>query len=113
MATRKLQSKEWKPYFDHFAKELEDNQVTIEVMGQQIGSQTQSEWTPLTGITYDPKNNLLEIATENIDHLISKPREIYVEDDIEGLHSLEAIDPDGNKHIIRLKSPQPLVRPGL
>ncbi len=105
MSTRKLENREWKPYFDHFAAELEGKYVEIEVAGSAFGSQTESEWAPLTGITYDPKNDLLEIATDNIDHLISKPREIYVDVDLEGLHSVEAIDPDGNKHIIRLKSP--------
>jgi hypothetical protein len=35
--------------------------------------------------------------------LVHKPKEVYVDDDIEGLHSIEVVDGDGVRHIARLK----------
>jgi hypothetical protein len=34
----------------------------------------------LLGISYDPKDDIIEIALEGVDHLIPKPREVYVEE---------------------------------
>jgi hypothetical protein len=35
-----------------------------------------AEWPPLRGVAYDPKDDVLEVALEGIDHLIEHPREI-------------------------------------
>jgi Family of unknown function (DUF5335) len=31
------------------------------------------------GITYDPKDDLIDLDLDGIDHLVYKPRELYVE----------------------------------
>ena len=43
---------------------------------------------PLIGVTNDPKNDLVEIALEGLDHMIGRPREIYVQDDAGALASI-------------------------
>ena len=43
---------------------------------------------PLIGVTYDPKSDLVEIALEGLDHMIGRPREIYVQDDAGALASI-------------------------
>jgi uncharacterized protein DUF5335 len=48
---------------------------------------------------------LLEVALEGLDHLISKPIELYVEEGHAGLESLSVLDGEGNRQIIRLKQP--------
>ena len=51
------------------------------------------------GIVYDAGNDLVEIALENLDHLIRAPREIYVEEGPSGLASMEVVDRDGVRHL--------------
>jgi hypothetical protein len=63
----------------------------------------QAEWLPLIGITYDPKDDIVEVALEGIDHMIPKPREIYLDNGSGKLSSIEIVDADGVKQIIKLK----------
>jgi hypothetical protein len=66
---------------------------------------------PLLGISYDPKDDIIEIALEGVDHLIPKPREVYVEENGLELSSLEVIDAEGTHQIIVLKDPMMLPAP--
>jgi hypothetical protein len=108
MATRKLERTQWQTYFDQVSHDLGGKEVELEVAAPDIGAQIEAEWTPITGLSYDPKDDLLEVATDAIDHLIEHPQDIYVEDGVDGLHSVEIIDGDGTHQIIRLRSPQAL-----
>jgi hypothetical protein len=62
-------------------------------------------------LTYDPKDDVLDVALEGLDHLIPKPREIYVEDGGVGLASLAVVDADGARQIIKLRDPMALPAP--
>jgi hypothetical protein len=62
----------------------------------------------LLGITYDPKDDIVEVALEGLDHLIPKPREIYVEDGAEGMMAFEIVDTDDERQIIKLRDPHML-----
>jgi hypothetical protein len=66
---------------------------------------------PLLGISYDPKDDIIEMALEGVDHLIPKPREVYVEETGLELSSLEVIDAEGTHQIIVLKDPMMLPAP--
>jgi Family of unknown function (DUF5335) len=66
---------------------------------------------PLLGISYDPKDNVIQIALEGVEHLIYKPREMYVEEEGLELSSLEVIDAEGTRQIIVLKDPMMLPAP--
>ena len=65
----------------------------------------------LLGISYDPKDDIIEIALEGVDHLIPKPREVYVEENGLVLSSLEVIDAEGTHQIIVLKDSMMLPAP--
>ncbi|MDH3690510.1 MAG: DUF5335 domain-containing protein [Gammaproteobacteria bacterium] len=105
MATRQLSRTEWQSYFDGVARAQQGKQVEIEVAGLSVGHQIEAEWLPLNGLTYEPKEDMLEVSTESIDHLIHHPKQISVEEDIEGLRSVEIIDQDDNHQIIKLRAP--------
>jgi hypothetical protein len=45
----------------------------------------------------------VEIALEGLDHLIYRPREIYLDDEVGGLTSLEIVDADDRWQIVKLK----------
>lgn len=106
MATVKLDKAAWQKAFDQMSKsELVGKQVEIEVTGLDIGDQIEQKWIQLLGITYDPKSDLIEILVEGLDHLIPKPREIWVEHGAAGLASMEVVGPDDVRQIIRLREP--------
>lgn len=103
MTTRKLDKKEWRTFLDGMDAVLEGKQAEIEVASLRLGDQVQADWLPLIGISYDPNDDVLEVALEGLDHLISSPREIYVEDGGEGLAALEIVDAEGQRQIVRLR----------
>ena len=111
MTARKLDKKEWKPFFDGVSKVLGAKQAEIEVLSLDLGDQVAAEWLPLVGLTYDPKGDVLDVALEGLDHLISKPREIYVEDGGVGLASLAVVDAEGARQIVKLRDPMALPAP--
>jgi hypothetical protein len=71
--------------------------------GDDADDWTQAEWLPLIGITYDPRDDAVEIALDGLDHMIRKSREIYLDDRAAGLTSLEIVDADGVRQIVKLK----------
>jgi hypothetical protein len=105
MAIHKLEKISWQPYIDKISKTLVGKQAEIEVDALDIGAQIEAEWVPLQGITYDHQNDLVEVLVEGLDHLIRNPVEIWVDHGPAGLASMEIIDADGVKEIIRFRDP--------
>jgi hypothetical protein len=112
MATRKLDKKQWRTFFDTVSQLLEAKEAEIEVASLRLGDQMQAEWLPLHGITYDPNDDVVEVALDGLDHLIPSPREIYVQDGTAGLESLEIVDGEDNKQIVKFKDELLLPPPG-
>jgi hypothetical protein len=111
MATTKLEKKAWHPYFDNVSKVLDGKRVEVEVASLKLGDQIEAEWLPLIGITYDPKDDLIEIALEGLDHMIRGPKEVFVDQEAVVLTSMEVIDSDNASQIIRLRDPLMLPPP--
>jgi hypothetical protein len=111
MTARKLDKKQWKPFFDGISKVLGAKQAEIEVLSLDLGDQIEAEWLPLLGITYDPKDDLIEVALEGVDHLIPKPQEVWVEADGLDLSSIQIIDVNGVRQILMLRDPLMLPAP--
>jgi hypothetical protein len=91
------------PFFDVISKLLEAKVAEVEVASLDLGDQTQAEWLPLLGITYDPRDDVVDIALDGLDHMIRKPREIYLDNGAAGLTSLEIVDADGVRQLVKLK----------
>ncbi len=111
MHTRKLEQSEWKPYSERISKALSGKRAEVEVVSLDLGHQIQAEWLPIYGVTYDPKDKLFEVALEGLDHLIPAPQEVYALEGPEGLASLEIVDAEGRRQIVRLKEPLALPPP--
>jgi hypothetical protein len=105
MTIRKLDKSEWTKFFNAMSRPLENRQAEIEVASLAVGDQVEADWLPLIGITYDPKDDILEVALEGVDHMIQKPREIHVDDTGVELHSVEIVDGDGDRQIVKLREP--------
>jgi hypothetical protein len=103
MTIRRLEKPEWRPFFDTMSKILEAKVAEVEVASLDLGDRAQAEWLPLIGVTYDPRDDAVEIALDGLDHMIRKPREIYLDDGAAGLTSPEIVDADGVRQIVKLK----------
>lgn len=108
MTTQQLRRTQWQPYFDHVSRRLGGEHVEIQTAGLNVGDQINQEWTLLNGLAYDPKNDVFEVVTDALDHLIAHPKDIYVEEDGTVLRSIDIVDADGNHRIVKLKQPLPL-----
>jgi hypothetical protein len=108
---KQLEKSQWRPYFDRMSKSLLGKRAEIEVASLRLGDQIEAEWLSLLGISYDPKDDIIEIALEGVDHLIHKPREVYVEQEGLELSGLEVVDAKGVRQIIVLRDPMMLPAP--
>jgi hypothetical protein len=111
MATTKLEKNAWHPYFDHVSKLLDGKRVEVEVASLNIGNQLVAEWLPLIGIVYDAKDDVIEVALEGVDHMIRQPKEVFVDQEAVMLSSMEVVDADNTRQIIRLRDPLMLPPP--
>lgn len=111
MAAEQIDRATWSPFLDNLTRILVGKQAEIEVAGLDLGDQIEAEWIPLIGITYDEKDDLIEVALDTLDHLIRSPRSIFVDHDAEGLIAIDISDGDGRQHIVRLKDPLALPAP--
>jgi hypothetical protein len=106
MTTRELAKAEWNAYFDQFSKHLIGEKVIVEIQGLEfVGDRHQARCLPLIGLTYDSKDNILQVAMDGLDHLIHEPREIIVTDGPDGLESLKVVDANRQTQIVTLVKP--------
>ena len=96
---------EWRPFFDRMATALRGKRAEIEAASLELGDQIVAEWLPLIGITYDSRDDLLDVALDRTDHLVRHPTEIVVEMGDGGLVTVAVANRDGTREIIRLKEP--------
>jgi hypothetical protein len=86
--TQELDAERWHEYLDSLTSTVEGMLVTIEVMDEQEGDQLEVERMPLQAISYDPRDDVLEVALGGrglrypvvLRHFISAPRTISVEE---------------------------------
>ena len=102
MATRRLDEHDWGRYFDDAAGALRGRKATVEVVAPDGGAQFAAVGLDVIGIAYDPKDRLLEVALDGMDHLIRHPQEIYVDETPRGPTVVEATDGSGRKHIVQI-----------
>ncbi len=109
--TRELPREAWREYFDALSKVVAGHPAEVEVESLKLGDQVEADWVPLIGVTYDHKDDVLEVALEGLDHLIHKPRRIWVEESGPHFVAAEIERADGVTEIIRLKEPLALPAP--
>src|SRR5687768_16710121 len=102
---RELPASEWQRYFDEISKALKGERAVVEIEGLAFGDRTQARSVPLFGITYDSRDDVLEIAMEGLDHPILRPREIVVSEGAEGLERVDIIDANEQKQDVRMVKP--------
>ncbi len=111
MSIRKLEREDWGPFLGYLSKLFEGRQAEIETSSLALGEQVEARWLPLIGLTYDPKDDVIDFALDGLDHLIHKPREVYIDEGVEMMTSLEIVDADGVHQIAKFKEPLQLTPP--
>jgi hypothetical protein len=111
MAAEQIDRARWAPLFDAITRTLVGKQAEIEVASLDVGDQIEAHWAPLIGITYDDKDDLIEIALDQLDHLIRSPRAVFVDEGVGGIVAIAIEDGDGGRQIVRLKDPLALPAP--
>lgn len=102
---RTLPQPEWRDFFDRTSRSLLGKWAEIEVASLRLGDQVIAEWIPLLGITYDSRDDVIDVALDRINHLIPHPHDIVVEETPVGLASVAVIDGAGARQTVRLKEP--------
>ena len=99
---RKLEQDKWEPYFNMMTKVVKGKEVEIEVLRADLGAQTDITRRRLLGLSYDPRDNVLEVECEQIDHLIEDPREVFIDVDGADLKSFLVVQGDETKQVVKL-----------
>lgn len=109
MQTRTLPREAWESYFSElfrkFFRDPNPEDATVELVSRELGDQVITDVARVIGITYDPKDNVLDVALEGLDHLIYRPKEIAVEERDDGFPEvISVVRDDGSRELIRLRS---------
>lgn len=94
---------QWQPFLDRVTRAIEGAPVTVEISSLDYGHQRLAENVAIRGISFDPKNGLLEIGLDGLDHRIPHPRSLSVDVQPEGVNALQIVGDGGVRTIIHLK----------
>jgi hypothetical protein len=111
MTIRRLNPEQWTGFCAHVSHVLIGKQVKIEIASLQIGAQLEAGRLPLLGMSYHPHDDVLELLAGDLDHLICRPRELYVDEAPLGIICLQIVDADGLRQIVTLSDPPMLPKP--
>jgi hypothetical protein len=62
MQPRKIDKTDWTEFCDRVSVALSGKCAEIEIASPDLGDQPETQWLPFLGITYDRKDDLIEIA---------------------------------------------------
>jgi hypothetical protein len=106
--TQEIPREAWHEYFDTLAKVLPTVEVTVEVVGRDLGDQFIGERVLLAGISYDDKDDVLVIGLdtpgglpEEVEHMVHEPQRVMVTGLDDGSTVIEVKDAEGRQTIIR------------
>lgn len=106
MELRPIEKERWQVYVDALSKAIQGNYVEIEIAGPIIGDQIEESWVPLSGLSYDPKEDVFFVHTDQFERAVHNPKEIVALHD-EGMRvkSLVIKDAQGNVNTIKFRAP--------
>jgi len=105
MHTREIVKDNWQSFFDQISRTLRGKLIKIEVDSLELGAQIEADKLSLNGLTYDVKDDAFIISTDEIEHVIRSPQQIFVADGTEGINSLKVCSADGSEQIIGFTEP--------
>ena len=105
MTAQKIKKSDWEAFCSAVSHALEGSRAEIEVASLALGSQIETSWAPLIGITYDANDDIFDIALEETDHIVNEPKELIADVDDVAVNALEITDAEGTHHVVKLRDP--------
>lgn len=105
MTIEHIEKENWQDYFSTISHQVEGLNVEMEIDSLEFGTQIESNKLNIRGLTYDPRNNLFEVSSDDLEHLIPDPEEIYVDTEDGKIESIKVEDDSGNTHILTFLPP--------
>ncbi len=113
MGVQRLVKADWGLYCDRISRGIEQGQrAELELVSLDAGDHVEAKWLRIYGFVYEPKADLLEVALEDVDHLIAHPKELLIETSARGIVGLEIVGEDDIRRIVKLIEPLSLLRHG-
>jgi hypothetical protein len=97
---RQIDSEQWGAHLDQVSKSLQNRKFSIEIVGMDIGSQIQLDSSTFSSMAYDPKDDIVEVYSEEYEHYIRSPSAIYFSAEQGQIDSIEVVDGDDRKQIL-------------
>lgn len=113
MASRSIPKSEWLQFFDNFSRQHEGWWATVEVMGEDMGDQTEVKELPFQGISLDTKGSrgqMISISVgdspeDQVTHMIDRPAFVRLEETPDRSRGgLEIESDDGEKTLVRFRT---------
>jgi hypothetical protein len=112
MTARSIDKAEWEAFCAAVSRVLDGSRAEIEIASLDLGDHVEKEWAPLIGITYDPEDDIIDIALEDdLDHIVNHPRELIADIDDASINALQITDAEGTQHLVKLRDALTLPRP--
>ena len=105
METRTLDKSEWADELIRLWRAMDGKEVMVEVEALKLGDQIEAEHVPLKGLSYDPKDDVVQMWVGDIGHTIHCPTKIDLAYADGKLSAIDITDTDGEQHLLRLKQP--------
>jgi len=101
MESRILDKSEWRDELIRLWRKLDGKNIQIEVEALKLGDQTEAEFVPLKGLSYDPKDDVVQVWVGALEHMINKPVKIELAVEKGRLEAIGITDADGEQHLIK------------
>lgn len=107
---------DWQRFLQELTEEHEGDDVTIELLDQELGDEPEVQKLPLAYVGYDPKDEMVIVAVGGRDrrfpvvmhHLVEEPRRILADGSGPGdTWALDVVAADGDQTIVTLHEPGP------
>ncbi len=106
MRHRVLERDQWADELTDLWRRLDGREVMIEVEALNLGDQVEAEHVVLRGLSYDPKDDVVQVWVGDLDHLIRQPTRILLAlDEEERLVGIDITDSEGRQHLINPARP--------
>lgn len=103
--SHKLSKSQLQELFDRVARQLQGQPVEVQVASLKLGERVQANWLPLLGLSYDPRDDAIEIVLRGLEVTVPKPREIHFDGAGGQWNALDIVDADGVQHVVEFKEP--------
>ena len=112
MPTREIPRQEWKEFLEGYSREHPEALATVEVLGVELGDQTEARELPLVGLSLEEKGSeagSLEILLgkrpdAHLTHSVAAPEHLFVRRGEGGEEDLEIEAADGTRTLLRIRA---------